>query len=159
MKGISLIELLVYLSVSTILLNLALLASLTVQKTCRMQIAHAEQWVQLGIALERIIDDVHQTKPSDWVIKENNRMVFLLANTHCGWALDKKRLVRVTGFYDKGAHEWSSRAMSVILDAVESFSLEYIYVQRKLVGVKIAIALTKNCSCQSCVACKRGVED
>ena len=154
MRGMSLLELLVYLSGSMLLLSLSLYAIFILNTTSKFSMSSAERWVQLSIAMQRIIDDIHQTSATDWQVKSVHGAIFTLARSDCCWMIDKKRLVRITGKYDKSSREWSSRAVSVILDNVESLSLRYTYLANRLAGVNIRLVTDKNCALRAFVACK-----
>jgi hypothetical protein len=153
MKGISLIELLVYVSCSAILMSLTLYTAFSLRQVSVASIRSAQNWVQLGCALQRMVDDIRTAKATDWKARHAQSAVFSLLKKDCGWMKDKKRLIRVTGTYGRSAGVWNSRAVSVIIDAIEDLLFQYKYSANRLVGVKIKLMIDKNCFLETFVSC------
>lgn len=153
MKGISLIELLVYVSCSAILMSLTLYAAFSLRQVSAASIRSAQNWVNLGCALQRMADDIRTTKAADWKGRHTRVAVFSRLKKDCGWMKDKKRLIRVTGTYDGRVGDWSNRSVSVIIDAIEDLSFQYRYSADRLIGVKVKLSIDKNCFLETFVSC------
>ena len=63
--------------------------------------AFADQWIQMAIALQHILDDLKQTSTdtSLWKKRAGDECVFQLGKKDCGWMISNGRLVRTTGMY------------------------------------------------------------
>ncbi len=154
MKGMSLVEVLIYLVCWSLLMSLSGYAVVTMYQVAKKSSTAIEHMMQLAIALHRITDDLHHA--SSWKKRGQDAAIFVLKEQDCGWLIDKKRLLRVTGCYHRGRRTWSHRAISVVLDSLESLSFNYAFKQGRLVGVKVRLC-QENCSMEAFVACNGGL--
>lgn len=143
-KGTSLLEVVVYLACCVLISTLAGHMILSVHKTIHDRRVAMDAALSGSLALNRMLEDLKKASVHHerWKLREKDAVIFSLNHQDCGWFVSKGRLIRVTGIYNKHTTTWSERAVSVILDSVESLSFAYRHnTPTILAGVKISLAL------------------
>lgn len=145
-RGTSLLELLIYLCCTMLIGTLAGHLAFCYAQESRERTSRIDGWLQLALALDRLHEDLKRAPkdPSLWKKRTSHALIFMLGKNDCGWFLERGRVVRVTGVYNKTTQRWSDRATSVILDLAASLTFRCKHgFDGELSGVKAT--MTKKC--------------
>ncbi len=142
-RGSSLIEVLVYLACSVLLCSLVGQLMLGLRQAAYERSQALDEWVELAIALNQLLDDLKYA-PKDlslWKRAARNEVIFPLRHTDCGWCIDRKRLVRVTGKHFFNG--WSGRATSVVMESAQKLNFKFEKKQsgKEFVGVAVTLEM------------------
>lgn len=156
-KGMTLLEILIYLSCWALLITLAGYAALKVHESIRISSTITDRWLQLALAMHQLKRDIKTYTKNPLRRTDKNYLICGHHEGDIGWTVDKGRLIRITGKYHPGSCMWSKRAISVVLEAAEELLFFYYYKKARLIGIRCILSgkgIRRPLSLEAFVACQ-----
>lgn len=144
-KGFSLIECLIYISISILLVQLSVRLFLASNHVCQKFIDQGQQTMSLHTALDFISRDIHTHAVGGGHIDvaRQNALVYQCASGVCrGWLLEKGILYYGKGEYDFTLGQWVSAARSKVAQGIKTLRYQLLTQNSKGIGLEIALTST-----------------
>ncbi len=137
-KGLTLIELMVYIVLSMMLTTLLCLLGLSVYRTAQQRAQANDDVLMLSIALHRIARDLKQ----GFAIKEasKHRCIVTVNKKDLGWVYKKGKLMRYTGHYNMLTQKWSHVGSSQLATSVDDIKFTYDWHDTLLKGISCQLS-------------------
>lgn len=144
--GFSLISVMVYLALSTLLLGFLVRTSTLLYPhliSCGKQ---TTDYLKLCAAVDRIVCDLYRvpTDSSQWNMKADNELNWKVDDKkRIAWRLHKNKLIRTEGIYDQHKKGWRTKAKSIAADSILNCTFKQNWSGSRLKS--ITVVLTSDC--------------
>ncbi len=152
-NGLSILEFLIYLTCSILLFSLAGYATVRVREAQQKRAQLLERWIQLALAMDKVIDDLSQAPSSltSWKKMAQDEFIFVVGQCERKVTLRNKRLIRCDGHCNQ-----TKKGMSIVLDGVSQVIFDYYVQGNALLGIRCVITLddSQDLSLESYAVCE-----
>jgi len=144
--GSSLISIMVYLTLSVLVLALLMRSVTNIYPNLIGAGQQTTSYLELCAALDRLVQDLYAApvEKSDWHTLTNTELTWKVGDKTICWQLDKNRLVRIEGSYNKNNKRWSRKTKSVAGDSITHCSFHIHQSSSRLTGISISLGRSLN---------------
>lgn len=124
--GATMIELLVYLSITTVITLISLSLLHESHRYFSIHMSDNNRRLDLSVAQDVFVRDVARasTDSSTWKMKRPTLMVWQCGDKDVGWSYAHNTLVRIVGSYDADADQWKQATKSSVMRGLKECTFE-----------------------------------
>ena len=144
--GSSLISVMVYLTLSVLVLALLMRAVTNIYPNLIGKGRYATSYLELCAAFDRMVQDLYAApaEKSDWHALTNTELSWKVGDKTICWQLDKNRLIRIEGSYNKNNKRWGRKTKSIAGNSITHSSFQLHQSSSRLTGISISLGRSLN---------------
>lgn len=142
MRGFSLIESLVYLSLSMVLITLFVTVLSSFYNNSKLHNQRTSRYLDMVIGFDHLLDDLKNASSNklSWKKISDDELIFCSSDFDSGWLIKSNRLIKYCGNFDSKKKNWSKKSMSLVMQQVHK--IKFIVHRNKnqdILGIKCSI--------------------
>lgn len=140
-RGSVILQLLFYMSIVTLITTISLTLATSFYKSLKDGDHQIENLYDACVILRYIIKDLKQASidKDSWKKIEPNYFIAQVNGSDVGWKINKNKLYRITGQYNKSLNRWSKRAASLVSCNCKEFQLKFVKSEKKYSAVHFSL--------------------
>jgi hypothetical protein len=128
-KGITLFETILYLTLSTVMITLALHSIFVYRKAAQQQSTTISSLISASIALNHIKKDIQSSQDIQLLELSKNQFIIVSCLNDIEWVYLPGKMVRICGKYRKSEKKWISRSTSTFL--IGSYQMSFVIKEQR----------------------------